>query len=466
MTKNNVFVNPLISWFDFAESVLDKALDNATPVLERLWYLTDVYSHLINDFNRTKVIELRSKIKQYRQSGLYAEIKPTIQLYREIRQRIKALNNKRSEIYSAIRDELADKKSEVAFVWAKHVPCQLKDVKNGEIYEHIKTNDVLLHFPYHSFKHVLEILNKAADDPSVQFIQATIYRLAPDSQIVKALIKAAQNGKKVSVYIELEARLDEKSNENYLHTLKANGIKIIPKWQDGKVHAKLILIQRKPYEDAIALISTGNWHEGTAKSYSDFCLITSYRHVTNAVDSVFDLLKRKGVYETGFNPLFLSPLNTRDKFLQLIDDEINNKRAGAESWVIIKCNNLTDTKLAKQILYAAECGVKITLIIRGMCIIHPDMMEEKGIKFIRIIDRFLEHSRVFAFSNNGKPRYFISSGDWMPRNLDKRVEISVEIYVEENKKIIQKTLDLQIKNPEKSQTNTTLYLCKNSSQVS
>ena len=326
-------------------------------------------------------------------------------------------------------------------------PLPVRNLTPGlSFFESIRRRDILLHYPYHSFQNIIDLLREASLDSSVRAIKATIYRLAPESQIVEALINAARNGKEVIVYVELEARFDEEANIHWVDRMQEEGILVIPKIRGYKVHAKLILIRRKENGENVyyAAIGTGNLNEATTRIYSDIHILTCNKKITADVNRVFHLLNNERILHPDFKTLVVSPYNTREFFLELIDREIENARNGVPAWCVIKINNLTDDRLAAKIHEAALAGVRIDMIIRGICILSPKaMINFSNFRMIRIIDRFLEHSRIFTFANNGKPRYFIGSADWRERNLDGRIEVTMEIHDKKIKADLDAVLRLQ-----------------------
>ena len=332
-------------------------------------------------------------------------------------------------------------------VFPEHNPIPVPElIEDKSFFESIRQRDIVLHYPYHSFQNIIDLLREASLDSSVRAIKVTIYRLAPESQIVEVLINAARNGKEVIVYVELEARFDEEANIRWVDRMQEEGITIIPKIRGYKVHSKLILIRRKENGENVyyAAIGTGNLNEITTQIYSDIHLLTCDKKITADVNRVFHLLNNEQILHPDFKKLIVSPYHTRDHFLALIDNEIENAKNGIPAWSIIKINNLTDSTLASKIHEAALAGVKIDLIIRGICILSPEIMKNsENLRMIRIIDRFLEHARIFAFGNNGQPKYFIGSADWMERNLDNRIEVTVEINDDTIKRDLDMVLRLQ-----------------------
>ncbi|MFO8087249.1 MAG: polyphosphate kinase 1 [Bacteroidales bacterium] len=318
----------------------------------------------------------------------------------------------------------------------------------------IKEKDVMLHYPYQSFHYIIDILREASMDPKVVSIKMTIYRLARDSKIVNALINAARNGKTVTVFMELKARFDEKANIFWTEKLQDAGVKIIQSIPGFKVHCKLFLIKRKDDdgERLYANIGTGNFNESTARLYADDALLTSNPEITEEVNNVFHLFDAN-YSQYRFKNLIVSPFNGRSFFSRMINNEIKNAKAGKKASMIIKLNNLVDDRLIRKLYQASRAGVKIKLIIRGICSLlpgEPGMSE--NIEAISIIDKFLEHSRVFIFHNNGNEKYFISSADWMVRNLDNRIEVATPVHDPDIQQELKEMLNIQLHDNVKART--------------
>ena len=298
------------------------------------------------------------------------------------------------------------------------------------IIKSIFEKDILLTYPFQKFNHVVDLLQESAIDPKVVSIHINLYRLASDSQIINALINASQNGKKVVVIIELLARFDEENNITWSKYLEDNGVDVLFGVPNLKVHSKLILIKRKSGSTtkSIAHIGTGNFHEKTAKVYTDFSLLTANKSITNEVEKVFKIFKNN-IDRSLFRELIVSPFNSRRKFIGLIDTEIKHAKQDENASVCIKINNLVDTKLIKKLYEASNAGVKIKCIVRGMCALVPGIKKQsENIEVKSIVGRFLEHTRLFIFENGGDAKYYLSSGDWMSRNMDGRIEVATPIY--------------------------------------
>lgn len=314
----------------------------------------------------------------------------------------------------------------------------------GSILEEIKKKDYLLNAPYQSFAYVIKFLREAALDPKVVSIKITLYRLAKNSQIVSSLINAAKNGKKVIVQIELQARFDEASNIYYAEQMQREGVTLIFGVKGLKVHSKICLVERieKGKLKRYGVISTGNFNESTAKVYTDVTLFTCHQQILKDVNKIFDFFDVNYRIHR-YKHLFVSPHYTRSKFYKLIDREILNAIAGKDAFIKLKMNSLTDYKMIDKLYEASREGVKIQLIIRGICCLIPGVegMSE-NIEAISIVDNYLEHSRVYIFGNCGDPEVFISSADFMTRNLDERVEVTCPIYDESIKNELIDTFEI------------------------
>lgn len=293
----------------------------------------------------------------------------------------------------------------------------------------IRKQDVLLHLPYQSFDHVIDLLREAAIDPKVKSISMTLYRVAHDSHVVNALINAVRNGKKVTVLLELQARFDEEANIRWTRKLEDEGARLIGGVQGLKVHAKLALITRKEEGKLVeyALFGTGNFNEATARVYADHILMTSNPRMTGELRKVFDFLETN--YRTHqYQEIMVSPFDMRRVLHKLVRREIKNAKAGKPAYIDVKLNALVDLDLIHVLYEASRAGVKVRLVVRGICSLIPGVpgMSE-NIEVVSIVDRYLEHSRIFFFANGGNERCYLSSGDWMTRNLDFRVEVGLPV---------------------------------------
>lgn len=320
--------------------------------------------------------------------------------------------------------------------------------KNLTIFKSLEDHgDILLHFPYHSFRSIVALIKEASIDVEVTEIKITVYRLASESQIVNALINAARNGKEVHVVMELRARFDEEANLKWAKLLENEGIKVSFGIKGLKVHSKLILIGRKRNSRPIyyGVIGTGNFHEGTAQIYSDVALISMNSEIMDEVKKVFDFIEKPfKIYD--FKHLFVSPINMRNQIEALINFEISQARMGRKGKIVLKMNNLVDTHMIELLCLASQIGVEVKLIIRGICSLKPGIPNlSDGIEGISIVDKFLEHTRILHFYHEGKNLIYITSGDMMTRNLDKRVEVATPIYDVDLKEEILDYLNIQLK---------------------
>lgn len=311
-------------------------------------------------------------------------------------------------------------------------------VSNESILDQIRQKDRFIHVPYHSFNGYIRVLREAAIKPEVKAIKTTLYRLAKDSKVVKALITAARNGKKVTAVVELLARFDEESNIKWSKRMQEEGVNVIFGVEGLKIHSKLLYIESK--KGNIACIGTGNFHEGNAKIYTDYLMMTARPKIVNEVAKVFDFIDRP-FSPFRFNELLVSPNSMKNRILRMLDTEIRNVSEGKEAWVKIKINHITDTDMVTKLYQASQAGVKIDIVIRGNCSLVPGLKGlSENIRCVGIIDRYLEHSRILIFANGGKPRFFIGSADWMPRNLLNRIEVLTPVYDEEMQTDLMRTI--------------------------
>lgn len=314
-------------------------------------------------------------------------------------------------------------------------PVIPKDVTEEEdIFSIIRQRDLLLHHPFHSFTPVVDFIKKAAEDPDVLAIKQTLYRVGTDSPIVKALIEAADRGKQVAVLVELKARFDEENNIYWARELEKVGVHVVYGLVGLKTHAKMTLIVRKEFDGVKRYVhlSTGNYNVVTAKLYTDLGLFTCDEELCSDVSDVFNYLTGYS-QQKEFRKLFVSPLNTREKILKLIAREIANKKSGKDAHIIMKMNSLVDPPIIAALYEASNAGVKIDLIVRGVCSLIPGIKGlSENIHVRSIVGRFLEHSRIFYFKNDGNEEVYLSSADMMQRNLDRRIEITFPV---EDKKL-------------------------------
>ncbi|QDE31610.1 polyphosphate kinase 1 [Shewanella polaris] len=320
---------------------------------------------------------------------------------------------------------------------------QFKACSNN--FEAIRQHDILLNYPYHKFSHFTELVRQAAYDPAVTAIKINLYRVAKNSHIMQSLIDAVKNGKRVTAVIELLARFDEQSNIDWTVRLTEGGVKVHHGIPSLKVHSKLCLISRKENNKTVlyAHIGSGNFNEGTARFYTDFSLFTADQQITQEVKQVFDLLKRP-YHKDNFEHLIVSPFNSRQRWIELIDKEIQFAKQNKPAAITLKLNNLVDEIMVNKLYEASQAGVTIKLLIRGMCSLLPQMEGvSDNIQVFSIVDRFLEHSRVMLFHAGGTEKLYIGSSDWMSRNLDERIEVCTPIYDVKLKKMVMDILQIQ-----------------------
>ena len=319
---------------------------------------------------------------------------------------------------------------------------KLRIDNENSVIKSCQAQDCFLHYPYFGFSQYLQLLQEAAIDPNVKSIKITIYRIAENSKVTRALINAARNGKNVTAIIELRARFDEEHNIEWANKLKEAGVKVVFGVEGLKIHSKLTLIKMKKGK-TLACISTGNFHEGNAAVYTDFTLMTTDRKITTEVDRVFSFINTP-FQHLKLNHLLVSPQEMRKKINLMIQAEINNAKKGLPAYIHCKINHITDPKLINKLYEAASAGVKVKLIVRGMCSMTIPKYTNGNLEIIGIVDRFLEHSRILIFCNNNQEKYYISSADWMPRNLDHRIEVAVPIYDEKIQKELKQIVDFAL----------------------
>jgi len=326
-------------------------------------------------------------------------------------------------------------------------PIPHKDLPpHQSILKKLRQKDVMLHYPYQSFSHFIDFLREAAIDPKVNEIGITIYRVSETSKVVNALLNAIRNGKKVTVVIELQARFDEEANIYWSNKLQEEGAHVINGIPGLKIHCKLAWIQRKEKNGLrnYAYIGTGNFHEGTARVYADKGLLTADADIANEVAHMFEFFKHT-YNHFNFNHIVVSPFSMRKFFIHKIDVEIANAKKRKPAYMILKMNSLIDQEMIDKLYEASQAGVKIQLIIRGILGLKADdPVLSKDIKAISIVDKFLEHTRVFLFANGGKEDIYISSADWMSRNLDRRIEVACPIYSQEIRTELKELLRIQL----------------------
>ena len=314
------------------------------------------------------------------------------------------------------------------------------------IFQTISEKEKMLHLPYHSYNYILRFFNEAAIDPDVKEIYVTLYRVAADSHVVNALMSAAKNGKKVTVFVELKARFDEANNLRWSKKMKAAGVKIINSIPRLKVHAKVALVKRQEKNELrlYSFMATGNFNEFTGKFYTDHVLFTANPEFAKELEMLFEYLqsrKQPGEYgKIPFKHLLVSQFNMIKRFNQLIDREIDNAKAGLPASIIIKLNNLQERDMIAKLYKASRAGVKVQLLVRSICALAPGVQgQSENITVHRIVDRYLEHARVFVFHNNGETECYMGSADWMNRNLHSRIEVCFPVY---DKKMMDELLEI------------------------
>ncbi|MDY7026875.1 MAG: polyphosphate kinase 1, partial [Spirochaetota bacterium] len=316
----------------------------------------------------------------------------------------------------------------------------------SSIIDVVRKKDVLLHFPYHSFDYLIDMLREASLDPKVSCIKITLYRLARYSSVINALINARKNRKEVIVLLELQARFDEKANINWANKLQKYGVKVIFGIPGLKVHSKLLCINRTrrgDKQDHICAIGTGNMNEDTARVYTDSYLLTSDHRITDDVERLFEYFESSFKF-TEFKHMIVSPFNTRSTINAKIDREMKNTRKGRDAYIHIKLNNIADRDVIRKLYEASEAGVNIRLIVRGMFSLVPGVNRlSSNIEAISIVDQFLEHNRFYIFCNGGNEEVFLSSADLMPRNIDRRVEVTCPVFDPQLKKEIRELFDIE-----------------------
>lgn len=340
-------------------------------------------------------------------------------------------------------------------VYGPLLPLHKSSLENiVSIFDAIDQEDRILHFPYQSYDYVLRFFNEAAIDPSVTHVKVTLYRIAHNSFIANALISAARNGKKVTVFVEVKARFDEENNLKWAEKMERAGVRLIYSIPGLKVHAKVALVRRRD-EDGnkkhYAFFGTGNFNENTANIYADHGLMTSHHDMTCELNNVFRYLYKRKLPKKNFKHLLVSQFNLDDRFLEMIDREIRAAKNNEKAHIIIKLNNIQERRMVDKLYEASQAGVKIDLIVRAICCLRPGIEGlSENVRAIRIVDRFLEHARIFIFHNGGMEDMYLASADWMRRNLHDRIEVGFPVYKEELKREIRKLIDLQLEDTEKA----------------
>jgi len=324
-------------------------------------------------------------------------------------------------------------------------PFELEDA--GSMFEAIKRKERVLHYPYHSFKYVIQFLHEAATDPKVEEIKLTQYRVANNSEVVSALIAAAHNKKKVTVFVEVKARFDEENNLYFAHQMEQAGIKIIYSIPGLKVHAKMALVLRRVNgirKRSFAYLSTGNFNEKTARLYTDHGFFTCNDEYLDDMENLFRYLEKQKE-KPEMNKLLVTKINLRKAIMDRINREIELAQSGKKGYILLKMNGIQNKNLINKLYEASTAGVKIDLIVRGICCLVPDQSYSKNIRVLRLVDSFLEHPRIWVFGNDGQKEMFLSSADWLNRNINRRIETAFPIEKEELKNEILDILEMQLK---------------------
>jgi len=324
-------------------------------------------------------------------------------------------------------------------------------MSEGSILEAVRKQDRFIHVPYHDFAAYIRLLQEAAVHKEVRSIKTTLYRLAHDSKVVKALINAAQNGKQVTVVIELLARFDEASNISWSKKMQDMGIHVIFGVEGLKVHSKITHIGMRKGAD-ISVVSTGNFHEGNARTYTDYLLMTANRNIVRDVAQVFNFIEHPYL-PARFKELLVSPNEMRTKFVRLVNEEIKNHNTGRPAYIRIKINHITDPVMVKKLYDASANGVPVDLVVRGNCSLVTDLPgKSENMRIVGIIDRYLEHARIFQFCAAGEDKMFIGSADWMPRNLNNRIEVVTPVYDPAIKADLQRVIDYALRDTMQGRT--------------
>ena len=325
------------------------------------------------------------------------------------------------------------------------------DKTGYSVFDAILQRDILLHFPYQSFDYLLQFLKEASIDPDVEEIKITQYRVAENSAVIDSLISAVQKGKKVTVFVELKARFDEEHNVSTAESMERAGIKIIYSIKGLKVHAKVAVILRKDGNRDFAYLSTGNFNEKTARIYSDMALLTCDKRLIDEVSVLFSILEHHEIAPC-FKHLLVARFNMVSEIIRMIEREKDNVKRGRRGYIILKMNGLHDKQMIDVLYGASEAGVEIDLIVRGICCLVPNQPYSRNIRITRLVDMFLEHSRVWYFYNDGKEDLFLTSADWMRRNINRRIETAFPILCPDIKRIVTEILKIQLEDNVKACT--------------
>lgn len=414
----------------------------------------DAELYIDDEFNGDLVNKIRQGLIE-REAGL-----PTRFLYDErlpatLRNRLVDLLNLHSDdmvpggVYHNLHDlfQFPDPIGEPAWRYRPFPPQSRPFLDAAEsMFDAIAERDRILHFPYQRFDYIVRMLEEAADDPAVMSIRITLYRVGRESAVARALIRAARNGKQVTAFLEIKARFDEESNLQWGAALEQAGAQVLYSYPGIKVHTKLFVISRREGEQLrqYAYLGTGNFNEKTAGIYADHALLTCDPRLADEALQVFEVLERRRII-TNTRHLLVAPFSLRSGLEDLIRHEIQEARQGRPAYLIAKMNSLEDPEMIRVLADAARAGVSVQLVVRGICCLNPVLPEFGGrMRIISIVDRFLEHARVFVFGNSGKEKMYIASADWMTRNLDRRIELAVPIYDRKVYAELRQLLDLQL----------------------
>ena len=498
-------MNRELSWLKFNERVLNEAGNPRVPLAERLTFIS-IYQSNLDEFYRVRVGTLMDQMDS---SEEIRENKTNMTSEEQVKAILKAtrqLDQKKDLIYEQLMGELEPKgirlinflckelKVEKNHVFISEVPLDMSFVfaiqsylkntnQEGLFYQRrtprmtpeldgknllipqIMKKDVLLSYPFENIKSFLSLLYEAAKDETVVSIKMTLYRLADKSQIVDALVEAAENGKEVVVLVELRARFDEESNIEYSRKLEEAGCRVIYGLNGYKVHSKLCLISRKTDSGVsyITQIGTGNYNEKTSTLYTDLSLITANQEIGREAAEVFaSLLRGETVENTDL--LLVAPKCLQNKVLDMIDEEIAHARNGEEAYVGVKINSLTDKVIIDKLIEASQAGVRIEMIVRGICCLVPGVEGyTENIKVVSIVGRYLEHSRIYRFGTKEREKVYIASADFMTRNTVRRVEVAAPILDENLKERLDQMFETMMNDDEKGKALTAkgIYVDRN-----
>ena len=498
-------MNRELSWLKFNERVLNEAGNPRVPLAERLTFIS-IYQSNLDEFYRVRVGTLMDQMDS---SEEIRENKTNMTSEEQVKAILKAtrqLDQKKDLIYEQLMGELEPKgirlinflckelKVEKNHVFISEVPLDMSFVfaiqsylkntnQEGLFYQRrtprmtpeldgknllipqIMKKDVLLSYPFENIKSFLSLLYEAAKDETVVSIKMTLYRLADKSQIVDALVEAAENGKEVVVLVELRARFDEESNIEYSRKLEEAGCRVIYGLNGYKVHSKLCLISRKTDSGVsyITQIGTGNYNEKTSTLYTDLSLITANQEIGREAAEVFaSLLRGETVENTDL--LLVAPKCLQNKVLDMIDEEIAHARNGEEAYVGVKINSLTDKVIIDKLIEASQAGVRIEMIVRGICCLVPGVEGyTENIKVVSIVGRYLEHSRIYRFGTKEREKLYIASADFMTRNTVRRVEVAAPILDETLKERLDQMFETMMNDDEKGKALTAkgIYVDRN-----